>query len=282
MGGTGDVVNPRALALGLEMRRLREASGLGVRQFANQLGFSHAALSRWETGARNPRPEDVARICTALGVGNDELESLIAEAHKVGKSPWLGIGLVEAHRQLATLLEYEQIAATITSVSPLMIPGLLQTVDYARVVMQQGGLQSDDAELRVAIRMGRRDMLTREDSPSLVALLGEAALRQQVGGAEVMRAQLEHLLKVAAWQHVDLRVVPYSAGWHPGVMGNFFLVEFADASCIVHIETLATTLFLHEPKDTERYVDASTRVLRAAMSTDDSLGLIAAVMKELE
>lgn len=281
MGGTTDGVPPRARALGIELRRHREATGLGLRQLANQLAMPHATLSRYETGSRHPRPEDVARICTAIGVNGSEVEELIALAKDTDRSRWLSEGMTEQQRQLATVITYEQTAARVISVSSLIIPGLLQTADYARAIMHGNGVDAHEIELRVTVRMGRRDILARPTSPLLVAVIGEAALRQHIGDRDVMHGQLTKLLEFSEWPNIDLRVVPFTSGWHDGLMGPFVLVEFVDADPIVHLEALGSGLFLHESKDTDRYVDACANVRRVAMSPEDSSELIANVRNHL-
>lgn len=253
-----------------------------MRQLAKRLDMPHATLSRYETGSRHPRPEDVARICAAIGVNGAEFEALITLARDTNRAQWLSVGLTDQQRQLAALIEYELAATSVTCVSPLLVPGLLQTSDYARTIMRVGGIPDDEVELRVATRMGRRDALTRPDSPHLLALVGEAALKQHIGGPEIMRGQLNRLMEAAAWPKVDLRVVPFSAGWHPGLMGSFIVVVRPEGEPLVHVETLTSGVFLHESKDTGRYLTAADTVHRLAMGPTESLKLIADAMSDVD
>lgn len=273
MGGTNPVA-PRARALGAELRAKREAAGYGVRELAALLGMSHSAISRYETGTRVPRPEDVAAILTALGVDNAEREALINRARDPGRPQWLAIGMTEQQRQLATLLEYERFATRIVDVSPLLIPGLLQTSDYARSIMRDADVPTGEIETRVAARLGRRDVLTRQSGATLLALVGEAVLRGNIGGPEVMRGQLRHLMTMGDQPSVDLRVVPIGGGWHPGLEGPFVLVE-GDEGPVVHIEGRRSGLFLHEQDDVDAYRTGVEKVLRVAMSAQDTAAFIA-------
>jgi transcriptional regulator with XRE-family HTH domain len=280
--GVNGPATPRASALGIELRKLREANNLGLRELAENIGVHFTTLSRWETGSRFPRSEDVALILGRLGVTDGRRDDLIELARNVDRPQWLSLGSTQQQRQLATLLEFEGSATTITCVAPLLIPGLLQTAGYARAIMKTGGFTDDEVEIRVAVRMGRRDVLARSGKPMMRALIGEAALRTAIGGHEVMAEQLATLQDMADWESVDLRVIPIAAGWHPGLMGPFVMVERADGDPVVHIETLDSGLFLHEPKDTVSYRRAADMVLRSAMSQADSRKLIADIRYTLD
>lgn len=238
--------------------------------------MSHAAVSRWENGHRHPRPEDVASILTALGVGGDEREQLLDLARQPDQRQWLSIGMTEQQRQLAALLEYEAQASAITAVSPLLIPGMLQTAGYARSVMRAAQVPAEEVETRVHVRLGRRDALTRPDPVHLTAVIGEGALQQQTdGGPAVMLEQLRHLLRVAEMPTVNIQVLPTRCPWNPALEGPFIIIEFAGADPVVHLENRRSGLFLHEVDDVDAYRTAVELVLRAAMSTEESVALIA-------
>lgn len=280
MGGNGGT--PQALSLGIGLRAAREAAGLGLRQLADELGLHAGTLSRWEGGSRLPRLEDVALILGRLGVTDERRDELLELARKGDQFPWLSLGSHQQGRQLATLLEFEANAALITCVDPLLIPGLMQTSEYARAIMQGAEFPAHEAELRVAVRMGRRDILTNSGPRRLNAFIGEAALRNRVGGRDVLARQLDRLLEMADWETVTAQVVPFAAGWHPGLTGAFVLVERDEADPVVHIEIPDSGLFLHEPKDTAGYRRAIDMVSRSALSPAESVGLIADVMSELQ
>ncbi len=269
---------PRASALGFGLRELRTGVGRSLREFARELGIDQSTLSRWETGARTPRVEDVAMVLGALGVTDERREELLELARNVDRPQWLG----SSQRHVTTWLEIEASASTVRAVAPLLIPGLLQTAGYARAIMRSGDVPADEVELRVALRMGRRDVLTRGHKPRLVAVIGEAALRTQIGGATVMRDQLTWLVTMAEWENVDIRAVPFSAGWHPGLTGPFVLVERDGAEPIVHIEMPANSMFLHMPKDVAGYMAAAVSSLQAAMDPEESVKFIAEIMSHMD
>jgi transcriptional regulator with XRE-family HTH domain len=276
MGGNG-FPTPRASAIGMELRVAREAAGLSVRDLATRIGVHHTTVSRWETGARMPKPEDVAGVLVGLGVIDERRDELIELARAGDRPQWLG----GTQRQVAALLQFEAEADRIVHVAPLLIPGLLQTTAYTSAIMEAAGIHSGEMKLRVAVRIGRRDILVRSGRPRLLALIGEAALHVQVGGREVMRDQLARLAEVAEWESVDIRIVPLAAGWHPGLIGPFIVVERHVGDPVVHLEIHDSGLFLHESEDTARYRAAADMVLRSAMDSAQSRGAIADALKRL-
>lgn len=280
MAGTNGT--PRARALGARLRSARKAAGFTVRGLAEQLDLSHSAISRWETGARSPQTEDVASVLAAVGVSGKERAELLELARGTADSHWLSVRSGDRERQMAALLDFERKASTITDVSPLLVPGLLQTADYARAIMVAGGVPASQVETRVLVRVGRREVLTRRNPARLVALVGEAALRQEIGGRTVLIEQLRYLEEVARWPNVGLRVVPAAAGWSPALEGPFVFIASDLQLPIVHLENRRAGMFFHEPDDVEAYRDAVVKVEEVALNSEESSGFIADVIKELE
>jgi transcriptional regulator with XRE-family HTH domain len=250
-------------------------SALGVRELAAKLGKDHSLVSRYESGKRAPKVEDVATILAILGVNGDRRDEILALARGTDEPRWLAVSLPELQQQLAALLDFEREATTMVDVSPLLIPGLLQTAAYVRTIMTRANVPAAEIETRVAVRLGRRDALTRDNPVQFTALISEPVLRQMVGGPEVMVGQLRHLLTVAALPNVDLRLIPGDCDWNPALEGPFALIEFASSSPIIHLENRKSALFLHEDDDVAAYRDAVAMVLRAAMSPEESADLIA-------
>ncbi|SDP84444.1 Transcriptional regulator, contains XRE-family HTH domain [Actinopolyspora xinjiangensis] len=279
MAGT----TPKARALGAELRSAREAAGMGLRQLADLLETSHATVSRWETGQRAPKPEDVTAYLATVGGTAEQREQLADLARDPDGSHWLSVGMPEQHRQLATLLEIEREASRITTVSPLLIPGLLQTADYARAIMTTGGVPASEIDTRVAVRIGRHDAIVRKNPAHLRAFIGEGVLNQLIGDSEIMVDQLRALLKYAELDNVELRVIPTRCGWHPGLEGPFSLAEFdGTRSPVVHLENRVSALFLHESDEVQAYLDALDRVREVAMSPAESVGTIGDAINETE
>lgn len=273
---------PKARALGAELRQARERAGLGLRELARRLEMSHSVLSRIESGERPPRPEDVASILTALGVHGQAQESILDLSRDTGGSHWLSVGMPELDRQLAALLDFERTASHIIDVSPLLIPGLLQTSEYVRAMMTTAGLPSHEVEMRSAVRLGRREALRAGNPSRLTAYIGESALYQRIVDATAMREQLRFILELADLPHVTVRIIPAVSGWHPGLEGAFSLLEFTAAPPIVHLETRRSGLFLGEKADVDAYRVAIDKVREVALSPADSTKLIADASQEME
>lgn len=267
--------SPKAVALGAELKAARDRAGIGLRELAKRLGIDHSTLSRAESGVRPPSTELASRILALVDVTGDEFERIVAMSRDTDGPAWLAVTLPDLQSQLSALLSFEQMATAITSMSPLLVPGLLQTSGYVRAIMHSAGVPTGEAEIRVATRLGRRDILTRSDSTvRFTAFIGAAALRNPIGGAEVMRDQLAHLLKVSDWPNVTLHAIPDDAGWHPGLEGGFVVIDTGPMS-LVHIENRQSGLFLKEETDVAVYKEAVKKVLGVAKSPVHTAELIA-------
>lgn len=272
----------KARVFGAELRAIREASGLGLRGLAKLLETSHATVSRWETGARRPGLAEVAAYLQAVRAPAEVRERLLGVAGEPDAPRWLSIGMPEQPRQLATLLEIEREAARITTVSPLLVPGLLQTADYVREIMISADVPGTEIDTRVAVRLGRRNTITRKEPAHLTAYVGEVALRQIIGSSEGMIDQLRELLKLAEQPNIELRVLPIRTGWHAGLEGPFSMFEFEDREPVISIDNRVSALYLDEPEDVSAYRCALPRVEQMAMTETASVALIADIVNGQE
>ena len=275
---------PRAYVLGAEIRDARSRTGLGLRQLAGRLDVSHSVVVRWERGERVPSTESVSAVCAVLGLpslARDRLLRLTREAQAEPPNS-VSVGSVGEADQLTALLEFERIATAITDVSPILIPGLLQTTDYARAIMGTG-IPEHEVSTRVAVRRGRREVLTRSDEPvRYTAFLLESVLHQPIGGRAVLLDQLRHVLEISRRDNVDIRIIPLNAGWTPAHAGPFVLLEFAKASPVVHLEHHRSSAYLRDPGDVTAFVKAGKDLGQFAMSCDDSVRLIAEIIHREE
>ena len=155
-------------------------------------------------------------------------------------------------------VDLESAAALIRTYEGQLVPGLLQTEDYTRAVLQGAHLDEpeEEVERRVALRMARQALLTRADGPRLWAVVDEAALRRPVGGREVMRAQLERLVEATKLPNVTLQVLPFGAGAHPAMVGAFSVLRFGDEDLpdVVYVEHLTNALYLDKRDDVDQYL----------------------------
>lgn len=274
---------PKAQALGELLRETRKGAGLTQRDLGEKIGRDSGTISRWESGERPPDPTDVSQFLGALGINGERYEEILAAARGTDAPRWLATTLPEQRRQTNALLQFERTAKSITQVAPLLIPGVLQTSDYIHAIMTAGGVDEEEIAARIALRIGRREVITRRDPVRVEVLLGEPAVRWVIGNRQLMAQQLEYILELNQLPNVDIRVIPYSSGWSPALEGMFMLIEFGeDESPVVNLENRRSGLFLHEAEDIDSYRQAVDRTRKVAMDSGPSTELIASVIKELE
>ncbi|MDA3629035.1 helix-turn-helix transcriptional regulator [Saccharopolyspora sp. WRP15-2] len=275
---------PRAYVLGAELRDARNKAGLGLRQLATKLDVSHSVVVRWERGQRVPSTEAVSALCAVLGMNGTTRERLMKLTREAVSEPpnTVSVGATGEADQMAALLEFERMATAITEVSPVIVPGMLQTADYASAIMS-AGIPSGETDKRVMMRLGRRDLITRRRAPvRFTAVMLESALHQSIGGPEVMLDQLHFLLEMGERGNVEIRVVPSAAGWTPAHAGPFVLLEFAKAEPVVHLEHHRSSAFLRDEADVKAFVSAREDVEQSAMSSEDTADLIARIIDQEE
>jgi transcriptional regulator with XRE-family HTH domain len=274
----------RRRRLALELRRLREAAKLTSEEVAEQLECSASKISRVETGRVSVSPRDVRDMLEIYGVPPDQRDSLVQLARESRQKGWWHAYGDSVSPHFATYLGLEGAASEIRIYEVNLIPGLLQTEEYARAVITAGMVNSprDEIERRVALRM-ERQRLAISSPPKVWAVMDEAALRRQVGGPEVMRAQLEYLRELGALRHVSLQVIPFSGGAHPAMGRPFVILAFGEAADpdVVHLEDLTSALWVENVDEVDRYNVFFNHLQATALSFDDSAALMASVLKEM-
>jgi transcriptional regulator with XRE-family HTH domain len=273
----------RIEVLGEELRRLREARGMTLVEVVSRIGISESHLSRMEHGKRVPSPEDVAALLVIYGVTGEERLELLTLAKKASQPGlWQRQGSFEA--RFATLKLLEARATKLVNFEPLVIPGLLQTLPYAKAMIRDVGMIDDPDEVdeRVVGRIHRHATLRKFDAPHLVAIVDEAALRHLVGGREVMHDQLLYLAEVAERHNVTLRVVPTPTGGHPGLNGSFLRMRFEDRPGVVYLGHLTSSLFLEDASEISAYDRTIVELLSLAISEENSVRLVAEMAATLE
>ncbi len=225
---TGSTVPRRQL--GRYLRDLRNRSRLNVRTAAAKLEWSEAKIWRIETGQTSLRSFDVEAMCRIYGAPADLTEGLMGLAKETKARGWwhaYGDAIPEG---FDVYIGLEEAASHVSWYESELVPGLLQTEDYARTVIRAGDPDLDDAEIEqmVHVRMARQTLLTRvTDPPVLQVVLNEAILHRPVGGEKVMVRQLERLIEAGGLATVSVRVMPFSAGLHHGIMsGPFEILRF--------------------------------------------------------
>lgn len=270
----------RARALGAELREARKAAGLTISQVGEQLGRSHSDISRWETGKRLPPEPDTAAVLGIYGVTGEERDRLLQLARDAADPNWVAPGI---GRQLAALIEDERMAVFMVNVENQVIPGLLQTQDYARSIMIGAGATSGEADQRVLVRLGRQQLLSRRNPPEFLAIIGEHALRYPPCTREVMIEQLHRLVAMAAQPNVTILVLPSRAGeYTPAIEGPFVLLEFARGEPVIQQEHYRATTTLTDAKDVRDYQAAVKQIRDKALSPEESVSFIEKLITELE
>jgi Domain of unknown function (DUF5753) len=185
-------------------------------------------------------------------------------------------------QQLVTYIDHETKAIAISSFEAIVMPGLLQTGDYARALLQEAGrAPADEIDGRVAARLARQSLFSRDRPPHFTFYLHEFVLRLPVGGPAVMSDQLHHLLRMAVRPYVTLRVVPAALGAHAATAGSFILMEFAEFKPVVYLESETSSVFLELPVEIDAYRNILAALAQTALDEGESRELIATLATEL-
>jgi hypothetical protein len=186
--------------------------------------------------------------------------------------------------QSRNFLNFEQKATKISAFGLMLVPGLAQTADYAHAALAALRVQDseDDLEPWVRLRMGRQAILTRPKPPALHWILTELALRQPIGGPKVMTKQLRHLTDLAERPNITINVLPADVAAHPGLLGQFIIMEFADDPTVVHVEDRTTGLFLDDPDKVAIYRLTAEKLTELALDEQGSLRLLESIARDLD
>jgi transcriptional regulator with XRE-family HTH domain len=267
----------RRRELGALLRTLRGEQGLTVEQVAEQLLCSPSKVSRMETGHRGATQRDVRDLCALYGVNDpDERDRMMRLARESKQQGWWQ----SYDLQYSTYVGLEAEAISIGSFHSV-IPGLLQTPDYARAGDEATIPRLPDAQIdqMIEAKLKRQSILTQANPPSFAAVIDEAALRRVTGGPEVMVEQLGKLLATADLPNVTIQVLPFAAGMHPALESNFNILELPDpASDLVYVEGLAGSTYLERDADLDKYREVMARLQSLALSSADTIGLMRDVL----
>jgi transcriptional regulator with XRE-family HTH domain len=273
------------IRLGARLRGLREEAGASREAAAAAIGSSAPKISRMELGRTAVKARDLAGLLTLYGVSNEaERETMLALCrHGSARGWWQGYGdAVPAW--MRHYIGLEQAAVLIRSYDVQYIPGLLQAPAYARAVLSlPGGPVGERAERALEVRMRRQEILHRAQPPCLWAVIDEAALRRPVGGAAVMRAQVEHLLEMTQLRHVNVQVLPFRAGGHPAGGGPVLLLRLAGDQLpdVVYLEQLNSAVYPTSPSDLAYYRDVLNRLATKADPPIASTTILDQIRKDL-
>jgi transcriptional regulator with XRE-family HTH domain len=272
----------RSRELGEGLRHAMREAGFNANQIARQLEWSPSRVSRLLSGKRGGSTLDVSTFLFVCGVRGEEREHLMALALDHNRPGWHQQHGARLPKQLRTLIEHENKAIAIKQFEFNLIPGLLQTGDYARALIEEAGMHPpDEITDRVAARLGRQNLLSRRNPPKCVFYIHEFALRLPVGGPEVMSEQLHTLLRLSVRPSITLRVVPAARGAHAAINGSFQFLEFRQIKPVVYLESETSSLFLELPIEINAYGDILAALDETALPEGQSKDLIGALAVEL-
>ncbi|ACU36370.1 helix-turn-helix domain-containing protein [Actinosynnema mirum] len=267
----------KAQGLGAQLRVIRKRSGLSMKEVADRMGWSEAKVSRMETGKRPVDSEEVSGILAIFKIVGVERERLMAMARTPEEPAWIETIRAGLPNESVTLATYENEAVSITNWSPLLVPGLLQTMETASAFMQLDGIPDHDIGARLMGRSHRQRMLERVH---YTAIIDETVLHRRLGDAHTHRAQLRHLVAMAERERVAIRLIPVNSASHSALISPFMLLEFDHQPPIVHVELSRSGAFFVDPAETDIYVRQRAQLLSVSMDEADSVRLIQKLIEE--
>ncbi|GII95391.1 helix-turn-helix domain-containing protein [Sinosporangium siamense] len=274
------------ILLGAQLRKLREARQITLEDAGHHIRASHSKVSRMELGRVGFRPRDVADLLSLYGVteeaDRDGLLTLVTQANAPG---WWHNYSDVLPSWFETYVGLEEAASAIRNYEVQFVPGLLQTEAYSRAVVALGFPEGPDSEIerRVRLRMARQQLVDRPGAPHLWALIDEAALRRPIGGSEVMREQIRHLIRAADRSNVTIQVIPFEVGGHAAAGGPFSVLRFAepDLPDVIYLEQLTSAVYLDKPEEADSYLAVMERLSIEASSAEETRDFLSTLLAEV-
>jgi transcriptional regulator with XRE-family HTH domain len=271
--------------LGSQLKAMRESVGLSQMQMAAVLGCSESKIYKIEAGDVSISRGDLLLMLSEYKIPEDDprrATSFDLQSQGRQRGWWAKYGTIPANYSMYVGLEAA--ATEIRAFELAIVPGLLQTADYARAITAAAfPEQPDEVERRVELRIARQACLTEEPRVRFWAIVDEAVIHRRTGGDAVMRAQLRHLVEVSRRPNVTIQVLPFSQGWHPGTTGSFSILEFPDGvhSPVAYIESPAGEMYLEREEEVRRASLTYTHLQTVALSAGKSRDLMAALARQL-
>lgn len=243
--------------LARELRDRRERAGLSQESVAEEMGWAESKLYRIENDKSRVLARDVKRLLKLYKVRGKEEDALLELARLAGEPEWWHpySGAIPEWFQVFVVLESS--ASELNGYESELVPGIMQTDDYARAIMSTAPNSDDDdaIENKIAVRTKRQARLTGHDPLNVWLVLNEAVIRRTVGGPRVMREQLEHLIALSELRNVTLQVLPFAVGEHAAMHGAFKLLKFSvpDDPDKVYLEEQIGGIYTQKPQEVDRY-----------------------------
>lgn len=274
----------RRRQLGRELRRLREQAGLHGDQIAEQLRCSPSRISRIETARIRIPPGVVHEILDVLDIHDERRAQLIRLAREAERPGWWQEYTDVLSYEMSTYIAMEAEASRLRLFNPLLVPGALQTREYARAMLGKGPANEGETEPKLAARIQRQSkLLDRGDQVEIHVILDEAAVRRLVGGPEVMRAQLTRLLDVSTSPNVRFQIVPFVTGALAWPTGPFTIFDFPDSteSSVVYVENLTGDIYVERPSAVQLVAAVFDELSADALGPGPSRTLLGRIRAEL-
>ncbi|MCX4237154.1 helix-turn-helix domain-containing protein [Streptomyces sp. NPDC020707] len=284
-GGAPSVLR---MILGRQLEELRTRAGLTFEQAGAAIGVSHSTIRRMEAAkVARLRLPDAEKLLQIYGVSDQqEIDTFLKSVREANKRGWWHTYRDVLPDWFSAYLSLEQAALQIRAYEAQFVPGLLQTEQYARALLGAGNphASGEATDRRVALRMRRQELLTRDSPPRVWIVMDETVLRWPVGGPEVMRAQIDRLIEVNSLPHVTLQVMPFANGPHPAMRaGAFHLFRFRarELPDIVYLSGLVGAVYLDKDDDVVVYREALDRLGAQSAPARKTEALLGAIRKEL-
>lgn len=274
------------ILLGSQLRRLRTDKSISREDAGYEIRASHAKISRLELGQVSFKERDVADLLTLYGVNDpSEREPLLSLARQANTPGWWHKYSDVLPQWFEVYVGLEEAASVIRTYEIQFVPGLLQTEDYARsvVMLAHSNAPASEIDDRVTLRMTRQQRLTEGGGPKVWAAVDEAALRRPLGGPEVMRGQLEHLIEMSKLPNVTLQIVPFNQGGHAAAGGPFSILRFTGPELpdIVYLEQLTSALYHDKPEETEHYMRVMDQLCIEAMPASATVDYLGEILNDI-
>ncbi|MFD5859782.1 helix-turn-helix domain-containing protein [Streptomyces chartreusis] len=271
------------MILGRRLLDMREDAGMSLDDAAKALRVTPLTIRRLEKAEVSLKPLYVEKLLQTYGAEQQEVDEFVDLAEQANEPGWWHAYRDVVPSWFSAYVSLETGAKTLRTYEPHYVTGLLQTHGYARAVLR-GGFPNDtpeDLERRVDLRLRRQALLDKPDAPTLWVVMEEAVLHRMVGGAEVMREQIDRLLEVSELSHVSVDIVPFTAGAHVGACAPFTYFRFEEPELpdVVYSEILSASMYLDQRSDVVAHLEAHNR-MSLLTSSADSRGLLNRMRKE--
>jgi transcriptional regulator with XRE-family HTH domain len=268
-----------------ELRSARDAAELKQAEVARAMDWSPSKLIRIEKGDVGVSTNDLKALLSHYGVKDEGRVNGLLELARSARGASFYDPYADLLKQgFKDYLAYEASASVIRQYDPVLIPGLLQTEEYGRALLEHTfGLGAKEVDKVWAVRQHRQELHDREDPPEMLFVVDESALRRDVGRGHVMHRQLERLKEFAAEPHISLQVLTFTCGAHPGMAGNFVLLEFTDPTLddLVHLESIDEITIRDDTQLIAQYTDRFSQLEELALPTDESNVLLDTLSSEM-